>query len=251
MPGVLILSPHCDDVPLSLGGTLLSGILPTPSVQVIFSLSRYTKDQPCTGSVEVISPLRQAEERKASRIAQYHTHFMSFAEPFARPGFASLDDIFDRNRQTHEDTSWPQVHDAIQSLLAHHEGLFLAPLGCGDHIDHRIVHRSVLQFLQHNDRFAIGFYEDLPYAGLLAESEILAHVSATGDPRLRPVWVSGSIEQKMALIEVYESQLEQDDFDAVSYHWTRNAGERLWLTEAAAEIWNELQTKQLGGGAVA
>jgi len=237
MPDVMILSPHCDDAPLSLGTVLLNrSLTPKPRVAVIFSVSRYTKDEPCTGCAETITALRNAEERKAAEEANYDVTFLGFGEPFVRSGFGDMDDIFDKSRVLEQDGVWAGVAAKIADLLAKHDGLTLSPLACGDHIDHRIVHRAVLEAHALGRTGQLGFYEDLPYSANLTEEEILCRVPSLRDNQLRPVVFRGSLERKNALLATYESQLEALQYEEVRQHWTRIGGERVWLPRDVAAL---------------
>ena len=62
---VLLLSPHCDDGPLSIGAGLLAGVFgPDVEELLVYSRSRYTQFTPGTGEVAATSALRQAEEQR-------------------------------------------------------------------------------------------------------------------------------------------------------------------------------------------
>jgi|ERR1700730_2520386 len=230
MAETIILSPHCDDVPLSLGAALLARTFGSlPLVAVVFSVSCFTKDEPCTGRVEAVTALRESEELCASRQASYQTRFLGFPEPFVRPGFVSFNDIFDKRRNEEDDAIFSVVSKAIDDLIASQDGLTVAPLGCGNHIDHRIVHRSVLASFKVRKGIQVGFYEDLPYSAFLPESEILARIPRFPGVSFYPVVVNRGFQEKIAMLQVYESQLRKEEFEALRKHWERLGGERIWL----------------------
>jgi LmbE family N-acetylglucosaminyl deacetylase len=229
MPHVTILSPHCDDAPLSVGASILTGTLGfQPSVIVVFSVSRYTKDSLGTGVTTEITALRRSEELRAAQIADYSLDFLGFEEPFVRRGFSSLDDIMDLQRTEQADQTWPAVSSAIYDIIARFDGSVLAPLGCGGHIDHRIVHEAAVR-ASRDLRACIGFYEDLPYAGYLSQADILAQVARHDRLGLHPMLTERGLSGKLDLLKVYGSQLEQKHFDVVSSYWRKIGGERLWL----------------------
>ena len=137
---VLILSPHCDDAPLSLGASLVARLLGTTvRVVVIFSRSSYTRLEGCTAPVRRTTALRITEERRAARAAGYKATFLPFPEPFVRPGYRTLGDVLDRRRRPEQEANWAAVRDSLLQIMRPHQGPILAPLGCGDHIDHRAV----------------------------------------------------------------------------------------------------------------
>jgi hypothetical protein len=142
------LSPHCDDARLSLGASLLGRIFGVGArVLIVFSRSRFTKHEPCTGDVERISVLRKSEEELAGKIAGYSTQFLQFGEPFVRSGFDSMTDILDTSRKEEDDPVLTEVYDPIEPILKNHAGLVVSPLACGSRIDHRIVKHCVLRCL--------------------------------------------------------------------------------------------------------
>lgn len=234
---VMILSPHCDDVPLSLGGGLLQNVFgPDPLVPVVFSISRYTKAYSGTGPQAEVTRLRKAEEIEASKAAGYSPRFLDHREPFARPGYLSFRDVFDQTRLLTDDAVWPTVAGEISSLLRSHEGIVLVPLACGGHVDHRMVHDSALAFIAKNADYPIGFYEDLPYSAKLAFAEIGARIPARFSEPLHAVLLPGDLASKLRLLRLYESQLTEPDYEDVETHWKRTGGERVWLSASATSM---------------
>lgn len=233
MSNVMLLSPHCDDVPLSLGAALQNRLFGSnPIVAVVFSASRYTKEQILTASVKEVTALRMSEELQASERAGYRANFLGFGEPFVRAGFSSFADIFNLSREEDDDLTQPGVRTAIQNLLATQSGgLTVAPLACGGHIDHRIVNHSVVSLSDSGNRLQIGFYEDLPYAAFLSESEILGRIPQIPGASLRPVLVTQGLEEKLDMLTLYDSQLGPREYEAVKAHWIRLGGERIWLPD--------------------
>ncbi len=162
---VLILSPHCDDIPLSLGGALLTGFFgPNVHVVVVFSVSRYTKDKMGNAHQRLTTAKRTEEEKKAASIAKYSVSFLGFGEPFARPGFNHLDEICVKKRNPKSDPVWKQVNTVLHKILRKHEGITVSPLGYGYHIDHKIVSLVIREYCSLDENFIPVFFEDLPYA---------------------------------------------------------------------------------------
>ena len=55
---VIMFSPHCDDIPLSLGGALLMGSFGNNVIiNNVFSVSKHTKEFRCTGDEFIITQL--------------------------------------------------------------------------------------------------------------------------------------------------------------------------------------------------
>jgi LmbE family N-acetylglucosaminyl deacetylase len=110
MDDVVIFSPHCDDVPLSIGGVLLGGTLgKAVHVEVVFSISRYSLSNSIYGQTDEVTRTRRAEELAAAEVAGYDVNFMGFPEPFVRSGYGDLRDVFDPNRRPQNDPILPRV----------------------------------------------------------------------------------------------------------------------------------------------
>jgi LmbE family N-acetylglucosaminyl deacetylase len=234
----IILSPHCDDAPLSLGAALLAGALGTqPEVHLIFGRSRHIKGQGCEGSAESVTATRQAEERRAAQRAGYTAIFWDLAEPFVRPGFEQFRDIFDPRRVPSADPVWDDVMAIIDRAVPSDVDAICVPLGCGNHIDHRIVRDAALNSCASRGLLErLVLYEDLPYAGRRPLDDVDQAVSAISLP-LQPVAAgSDRLDDKLALLECYPSQLDASDRQAVAGHFGRVGGERLWTHAASRAI---------------
>jgi LmbE family N-acetylglucosaminyl deacetylase len=234
--GVLVLSPHCDDAPLSLGAALLGECLGhEPDVVIVFSVSRYTRDQPCTGPIHEVTAIRHAEERLAGKKAGYTPTFLGFGEPFVRHGFNRPGQIFDRRRAVEDDYLWPAVSSAVEDIVSESYDLVLAPLACGGHIDHRIVNRIVLSCCKSRPSLRVGFYEDLPYSAGMSDSAILNMVPRLQHVSLKPMLIQMGLDEKLALLRIYASQLSNIQLQQVAAYWLRRGGERIWLADATSK----------------
>lgn len=230
---VLILSPHCDDVPLSLGASILAGVWgKSIRVVVVFSQSAYTRLGRWSTPVRDTTALRIREERRAAYIAGYKVRFLGFPEPFVRPGYTSVDDIFDSMRLPELEPNWQSVHDSILAIMQSHRGVVLAPLGCGAHIDHRIVSACFRECVSQLPAATPGFYEDLPYAAWWNSGDTCSLVpSELGGVTFDSVVLRGGrLEDKLKLLSVYESQLGDEDLNCVRNHWAcRGHSELAWM----------------------
>lgn len=235
--GVLILAPHCDDIPLSLGACLTCGLLGSyVQVIVVFTLSCYTRFQLGTADLGETTAMRISEELRAARIANYSVKFLPFPEPFARPGFKNLEDICNPKRNPKDEEIWPIVYKSLMHLMQSHRGPILGPLGCGNHIDHRIVSVCLREYSEISSEIFPAFYEDLPYAAKLSNIEI-KFLLPTSNPKTPFVQIDlkgGSIEKKLNLLTIYKSQLGYEDILIIKKHWDINKSERLWIKSS----WN-------------
>jgi LmbE family N-acetylglucosaminyl deacetylase len=230
----LILSPHCDDAPLSLGAALVTRELGSRTrVSVVFSRSGFTKDYPGNGPEIQITALRNNEELEAATIAGYEVEFWGFAEPTIRRAFAQPSGILDRDSLPRDDESWEPVSQAIETAVCHHRGLIIAPLGCGKNIDHMIVREAFLTVCVKYPGLRVGFYEDLPYSNRLSDEQILAEIPVLRCRQFHPHFVVKGLEQKLALVAVYRSQPTHKFIAAVKSYWERRGGERIWIASDA------------------
>lgn len=237
MTKVLMLSPHCDDVPLSLGGSLLAREWGDEiHTAVIFSVSRYSLKNGWNNAVEAATATRNAEERRAAAAAGYTVEFFGLPEPGVRPGYAQVADIFDPGLPLDGDPIWQPLRRRLLELLAGETGVVVAPLGVGYHIDHRMVAACFREAADTFGRFTPVFYEDLPYAARFTSRDIrgLAPRELTGAPLAPRLLNKGALGAKLGLLAVYESQLSEDDYGSVADHWDcRGRGELIWAPEGA------------------
>lgn len=233
---VLLLSPHCDDIPLSLGASLLRKSWgEAVHVLVVFSRSAYTRFAGWENSIPETSALRQAEEKRAAELAGYTVEFLPFGEPYVRPGYREIGDVFDRQRDTAADAVWPEVRTALLDLLRNWRGVVISPLALGGHIDHRIVRSVFEEATGELDGIAPAFYEDLPYAAQYSSLDIFKSVpAAVRGQALAPVPAPGApLEDKLELLTVYNSQMTDGMIHNVRAHWMcRGGSELVWSARA-------------------
>ena len=234
MPKILMLSPHCDDIPLSLGASLLAREWGAEvHAVVIFSTSRYTLRNGWNNDTATATAIRNDEERRAAAQAGYSVEFLGFPEPGVRPGYAQITDIFHRTRPFERDPIWASVRARLLDLLTEFEGVVVSPLGAGHHIDHRMVAACFLEAAA-SGRFVPVYYEDLPYAARFSSRDIRRLVPPEiGGRSLAPRLLHGGrLADKVRLLRAYESQLSEDDYASVADHWEcRGRAELVWWPE--------------------
>jgi LmbE family N-acetylglucosaminyl deacetylase len=226
---VLVLAPHCDDAPLSLGAALAAGALGhNVTVAVIFTQSQFTLHERGTAPLAATSRLRMAEERAAAAAAGYRVLFLPFAEASARPGLGGARAILDPGRDPRADPAWPCVRAAVAELARLHGGPVLAPLGCTPHVDHRMAVLAAREALAAGPAFPLLFYEELPYAARLDDAALRALLphpqGAPGVPRA----LGGELEAKLRLLAHYPSQMDEATLGGVRRSWRRAGAERVW-----------------------
>ena len=129
------------------------------------------------------------------------------------------------------------VYHVADRLARFADGVLLAPLGLGAHIDHLVAREVAIRMAQSGK--AVGFYEDLPYAAESRECCILRAVDVVSrriGHRLRAGLVSDSegLPGKRTAIEAYASQLSSAQVGSViDYAQTLGGCERLWMPAGA------------------
>jgi LmbE family N-acetylglucosaminyl deacetylase len=217
----LFLSPHYDDIPLSVGATvsLLSDEGFTPESLVVFG-SEPDPEQPLTpfarqlhgawglDASDVISS-RRAEENTAASILGASTGVLPFRDAIYRGNsYLSDDDLF--GVPAGAESALPTGIISALGLPGTPDPAIriYAPLGVGRHVDHQTVFRAGTELAQAG--WDVWFYEDIPYAlkpeALKSRLADIAQ-SATMDIAARvpaePTW-----KRKLDAILEYPSQLE-------------------------------------------
>ncbi len=217
----LFLSPHYDDIALSVGATvrLLADHGLTPETLVVFG-SEPDQSEPLSafarslheawgfGAGEVIAS-RQAEEQQAASVLGARTGVLPFRDAIYRGNrYRSDDDLFGDPAAT--EVSLPE--DIIGSLALGEKpdaGTRLyAPLGVGRHVDHQTVFRAGIELDARG--WNVWFYEDIPYAlkphalrRRLAEIADITPIEVAASVPAQSVW-----DSKLDAILSYPSQLE-------------------------------------------
>ncbi|MFX1276761.1 MAG: PIG-L family deacetylase [Promethearchaeota archaeon] len=236
---IIILSAHTDDVPLSLGGCLLGKLFKAqPTVIVVFSITNYIIGYDGSQSEQEVTRLRIKEENNAGRVANYKVKFLDFKDAFCRPNYSKYISLFQDNPII-EDPIYPIVKKELLKILVNHEGLICSPLSIGNHVDHKILTNIIKDLLLEKPELPILFYEDLPYADYIPYSKqekIIQELNKI--TQLQPYFFTKfKINEKIKLLKIYQSQLDQKQLDMVFDYWDSiGKGERIWLTKAAYKL---------------
>ena len=221
----VLLSPHPDDAAFSLGGVLQGGGLPDPVVLVtLFGRSNFMRDGGFSPDWPEVTRRRRGEEETFAASLGLELVYHEMPEVSLRdqrlfaPG--SDEDL----------TPPPGLEDAIARALEERvPALVLAPLGLGDHRDHKIVCRSASRTAAARE-LPLAYYEDLPYAARLSERDILRRVAAVGPGLVPRVFPLGSLAAKLEQLRLYDSQVGEDDLELIRCHHQRRASERIWCS---------------------
>jgi LmbE family N-acetylglucosaminyl deacetylase len=217
----LFLSPHYDDIPLSVGATvrLLSNEGITPESLVVFGsepdpehpltpFARQLHDAWGLDASDVIAS-RRAEENAAAVILGASTGVLPFRDAIYRDDLYLSDDELFGVPAGAESTLPNEIISALGLPGTPDPATRVyAPLGVGRHVDHQTVFRAGVELAQAG--WDVWFYEDSPYAlkpdaldSRLADiAQSVPMVVAARVPA-EPTW-----ERKLDAILSYPSQLE-------------------------------------------
>lgn len=225
---LLVVSPHFDDAPLSLGQAMVDGELSIHrvTVGVLFGRTNWTKwFHPTRGRWPLGSAIRFGEEVVNARRFGYRFRVAGFEEAVLRNGSLDTTTFLD---PTFDPTTSPVLALVLDRMRRWAEGadVVIAPLGLGDHIDHRLAaHAGGLMAAERS----VCFYEDRPYASGLDDEAIASHAAAL-DPALRPVDVSAPMGPAKHGRLWYPSQFHEFFLDAIAADERAARRERLWVS---------------------
>lgn len=227
----LVLSPHFDDAPLSLGQSMLDGDLSGDQVTVgvVFGRTNWQRwFHPTRRRAPLVRVIRRAEEALAARRFGYAVCTAGLEEVILRTGSS--------DSATYLDPSLPLPRDLVDEVALAIAGWVVqadrvfAPLGLGGHVDHRIVREAAIRAVPEE---RLSLYEDRPYACYLDAAEVAA-VAAEVDPRLEPRPVSGAIGEAKVGRLWYPSQFDQYFTDAMQRDTDAGRPERAWSVPSPA-----------------
>ncbi len=236
----VMLSPHSDDVALSLGAFLLArSILLNVNIITAFSISECTADDSINDSA-IVSSIRKAEDVNFANSLCGHVE-VSWLDRQDAPLRLHIPDeaVFSSNPFYMSRDEVQHLADKIKEECCNVDLLF-APMGLGKHIDHIVVRNAALELLK--DGFPLVFYEDIPYAADLSLMDIDKNAKQleylTGQSlELFPIKTDVTIEKKLALLSCYRSQMDSRTESRVRLHASRTTGnsvvERVWVSKSS------------------
>lgn len=228
---VLVVSPHFDDVALSLGQSLVDGELSSAKhvrVRVVFGRTNWTtRLHPTRGRAPAVSAWRRAEELAAAARFGYTVRVLPLEEAILRTG--SMDPETFRGSGG---LSADPLVDRVTAMLRRWCGLadvILVPAGLGRHVDHRIVAAAGVRAVRAG-LGPVGFYEDRPYAAYMDPDGIGAELADLG-LELRVQDMSGPISEstQRAVRRIYRSQMDGYFLEAQRRDRDRDRIERIWV----------------------
>jgi hypothetical protein len=230
-----IISPHIDDAAFSLANYIQQQIKEHQPLRIIncFSISDYHVGTEKL-DLQQVTNIRKSEDNA----------FRGFLDNKIEFIYLDLNDAPIRGyaKCTFDGTFRPDDQLQIEKLYNYfikgeNSTQFIAPLGLGDHIDHIICNSAICKLDPNSIR---AFYEDLPYAGRMSESEIIVKVKlieARLRIRLQPVIVGKAfVDSKEDICRLYKTQIKDWYIEKIRHHLMRlQGGERLWVKKIQAE----------------
>ncbi len=202
----LLVSPHPDDIAISIGGALLQDFFMKPIMMVtIFTKSNYSPKIK-TNNIEMSSKIRQLEDIEfISKVKIDYLHF-EFSEPPLR-GY-SHDGMFKCN-EPESDPLYEEIYNSLSKLIRSYPfELIVSPIGLGNHIDHIMTCDICFKIARENN-IKIIFYEELPYASFLSFKQIKIKANSISQ-YLQPIKIdiTSKFNEKINNIKIYKSQLD-------------------------------------------
>jgi LmbE family N-acetylglucosaminyl deacetylase len=239
--GTILISPHSDDLALSIGGALLKRVLPQPCTAItVFTRSDYAPSELGTPSSEEITQKRKEEDNAYLSSLGIDLANLDFpgADLRGYGPFTSTKSIL-KEWRSDDDPIYRSVAEKLHQIVAASSPAYLViPLGLGCHVDHLIVCDACLAA---NAELTRIYYEDLPYAAkypLARISKIALSVDETAGPFY--VDLGEGIQQKIDNLRFYGSQLSIHYQSSVFDYATRlgkgkGPFERLWVSQKGLE----------------
>lgn len=212
---ILILAPHADDAPFSVGGTILK-LLPFYNFHIVnifarqdFTLyNRFMEKGPESNFI-------RKEERLAWRLMGVEQgRFLDYKDAPMRESYLNSEVISPDFSVTTILNREPELFEELKRVL---ENLLeeikpdytFCPLAIGRHIDHILVREACLQKVELHD--SLRFYEDLPYAISFERERELCYIREMVGRELKEqrVEISSIAEQKKYILNIYKSQIKK------------------------------------------
>jgi hypothetical protein len=205
---VLVVSPHFDDAPLSLGQSMIDGALADARVTVgiVFGRTNWTRWlHPTRRRAPIAGAIRRGEELLAAARFRYRLRIGTGEEAVLRLSTTDTSRYLDPD---YDAGSAPELA-AVSSMIstwAEDADRVLVPLGLGGHIDHILCTEAGRRLrLAGRD---VGFYEDRPYVNWCADDQVVGRAARVGTDLSR-IELSGPITTAKARKLFYPSQIDE------------------------------------------
>jgi len=251
---ILVISPHPDDVEISMGGFLINNRnLISCSHLVCFNKVAYTNDKSAFSSFHDSTIIRNDESALASKMLDIENHYLDFIEFDIRNELNNKEEYKNQNNdKILKDTLKIKLYHYIKNLKPCD---VFSPAAIGDHPDHRLIYDIVIEFFE-DDFFpetTFHFYEDAPYCASYINVDNFLSRFENSYIGLSPWFedISCVMKKKKILTDVFRSQFTISFINIFEDIARRNAAvfnrkqknsaktlgvERFWTLKTAAFI---------------
>lgn len=224
----IIISPHCDDALLSLGGLLINKVLVPEVVVNVFTKTNWT----INGNEEVdkITGLRIKEDLQSFASLGINTKYLGFMDASLRKGCENKSSKY--VEITHEPIIDPicgKLFGVIKNLIKEYKNVenWFFPLGVGGHIDHCILRDVAIKGELTNQKY-VYFYEDVGYDDTESDEKIQAIIKTLPLHLTPKTYKYQNINKKLNILENYASQINRSLLAQVKRTYKKRGGERIW-----------------------
>lgn len=241
----VFISPHDDDVPFSLGESLLNCCFPNSLVITVFSISKSTIDN-SDDNVGRVTKSRKNEHRDFFRLtSDTKIEYLDRLDAPLRLGIADQN-VFQSMPSESGIIESDVIIKSIKNSMCEDSILF-APFGLGGHIDHVLVYNAVCSLCKTG--FPIVFFEDLPYASRIKYSKLENHIHDTQYLIGRPlkaidIQIPVDCQKKPDALCLFKTQVNNQILDEIIGYTRRNdnySAERIWCDSKAFDRLSSLK----------
>lgn len=221
-----MLSPHPDDLALSVGGTILNLRSVGVEIKVITFFTTST-----------FSPYLKTDRVPEVRIEEDRSYFSSLRIEYLHLDLPDTSVRYPSNLLGKGLLEEAELLGAVTRTLADEGGaLFVfSPLAVGGHLDHRIVKRGAeLSFPPSK----LIYYEDLPYVAEMEWTGLEGWSKCEVD--IREFW-----DERERLLRIYRSQVSEAELELVRRYLSRGGRKVETLWTKYREVCSELGISKL------
>ena len=217
----VLISPHADDIALSIGGLLIHNLrkrLFKAEICTIYSVSNHAP-YANKENIKNITDIRRNEDKKYAKAIKCKIEDFGFKEALLR-GYDSISSLYVDSNVSVEQS----FKDVEKAIVKHRQkvkpALMFFPCGIGDHIEHRVVSSIGSHFINS------VFYEDLPYAADYNQNDIIKKMRKKGMIKFRICF--GNLKERLDYLKkFYPSQISENELSKVRSYFSGKHPENL------------------------
>lgn len=223
-----VFSPHPDDAVLACGGMLSEWILQNEEANIsiinLFSNENYSIKRELQKDLQVAKEVIEKEELTIGKMLGAGTINLDYYDAPLR-GYESVKNIFflkEIKIQNEQDIQLVQEikQDILNCIEENQFDVIFIPIGIGGHLDHILTRIAVSEVVDASfPEKRVFFYEDQPYVSMSVTKEDTKLKFLEG-MSCRKVPITAGVEWKQRLLQVYKSQLTNNQIKKViQYSW--------------------------------